>query len=262
MRRLSVPAIKRCLAKRYITWIVLIAAVAMAGHAMAHAVTAPSGLDWPMSAHAAPSWSAFSDPVLHFIAFLAQHRFIFMPVLICGAILLGIAAGFRKAKGWLIIPLGIGLAVFNLIFGTEISGMLIYHFGAEGRATITGAHATATIYNNHDVRSYDVLIKKADGGIAEVGFADDDFNVYPAHNATVYPGSGDHFNVRYLEHFPQDFVILGEDDSPWAHEMRCEKLGDARAEAEEKLKFAPDIASYRAAVDTAVKAEAGAGCTE
>jgi hypothetical protein len=262
MGRLSVLTIKPC-----VTSVVMIVAFAAARHAAADALVpqaAPSAstFAWHVSGHAAPSWSALSDPIIHVVAFIARHRFILMPVLICGSILLGALFGSRKSKGWLLIPLGVGLAVFNMIFGTEVSGALIYHFGAEGQATISAAHATGDVYNDHNVRRYDVLIKKADGSVVEAGFEDDDFNVYPSHNETIYPGEGDQFNVRYLERFPQDFVILGEDDSPWAHEMRCEKLGDARAEAETKLKFAPNISSYRKATEAAVQAEAAAGCPQ
>lgn len=262
MGRLSVLTIKTC-----VTWIAMIAAIAVVGHAMAgvltpDAVPSSSTFAWHMSGHTAPSWSGLSDPFIHVLVFLARQKFFVMPVLILGSVFIGITFGLRNSKGWLIIPLGIAFAVLNLSFGTEISDALIYHFGAEGRATITGSHSTGNVYNDHNVRSYDVLIKKADGTVVEAGFEDDDFNVYPSHNATIYPGVGDQFKVRYLEHFPQDFVILGEDDSPWAHEMRCEKLGDVRAEAEAKLKFAPDISSYRKAVDAAVQAETAAGCTQ
>jgi hypothetical protein len=269
MGRLSVRPIRQC-----VTLIVMIMAAGAIGHAAAEAVApgavpSVSTFTWHVSAHAAPSWSAFSDPVIHVVAFVARHRFSLMPLLICGSILLGIILGRRRSKGgrkskkaWLLIPLGVGLAVCNLIFGTAVSGALIFHFGAEGQATITASHATGDVYNNHDVRRYDVLVKKADGAVVHVGFEDDDFNVYPSHKETIYPGAGDQFNVRYLQRFPQDFVILREDDSPWAHEMRCERLGDARAEADERLKFASDQPSYRTAANTAARAEAAAGCTQ
>ncbi len=66
--------------------------------------------------------------------------------------------------------------------------------------------------------------------------------------------------MRYLQHFPKDFVILGEDDSPSRHAVRCAKLGTARSQAERKLNFAPDVQAYRAAFEAAKRAEASAGC--
>jgi hypothetical protein len=149
-----------------------------------------------------------------------------MPVLIVGSLLVG---GFfstnspKSSKPAIIgyqpeppkrrhfiglIPLGICLAVLNLIFGDYLSGVLIYNFGTEGRAIITGSHPTSTQYNDHNVVGYDVLIKTADDHIVETGFEDDDFNVYPSHNETIYPGVGDKFNVRYIQHSPKNFVIL------------------------------------------------------
>lgn len=240
----------------------------------------PSAFSWRANTHAPPSWSWFSDPISHIIAFLARHRFILMPVLIGGSILFGVVGtsglkprlsnqaitGYgpdpprRKARGFILIPICVGFAVINLIFGSEISGIVIYHFGAEGQATITGSHSTGVVYNNQNVRRHDVLLKTADGHVVETGFEDDDFNVYPAHNETLYPSEGDGFNVRYLQRFPQDFVILGEDDSPWAHDVRCAKLGSAHAEAEQKLKFAPDVQAYRDASEVTKRAEADAGC--
>lgn len=90
-----------------------------------------------------------------------------------------------------------------------------------------------TSNNDHNVRGYDGLIKKLDGTVVQAGFEDDDFNVYPSHNETIYPGGGDQFNVRYLEHFPQDFVILSEHGSPWAHENAMREAPRVRAEGGE-----------------------------
>jgi hypothetical protein len=43
----------------------------------------------------------------------------------------------------------------------------------------------------------------ADGKIIETNFEQDDFNVYPPHNATTYPGQGAEFTVRYPIGFSQ-----------------------------------------------------------
>jgi hypothetical protein len=42
--------------------------------------------------------------------------------------------------------------------------------------------------------------------------------------------------------------------------VRCDKLGITRSQAEQKLKFAPDVQAYRAAFDAVKRAEASAGC--
>jgi hypothetical protein len=215
----------------------------------------PEAFSWRTSDHVPPSWARYADPLLYAAAFLTRHRFVMMPVLIIGSIFLG-----TTRRRPLLIPLGIGFAVVNLIFGTWVSNALIARLGAEGRATITGSYGTSTVYNNHNVRGYDVLLKTTDGRVVETNFEDDEFNVYPSHNATTYPGKGSMFNVRYLQSFPTTFVILGEDDSPWAHDLKCRRLGSARAQAEAKLQFAPDVKNYTDALDIARAAERDAGC--
>jgi hypothetical protein len=94
----------------------------------------------------------------------------------------------------------------------------------------------------------------------ETSFEDNDFNVYPSHNATAYPGRGNMFNVRYIRSSPTNFDILGEDGSPWAHGLKCARLASTRSQAESKLEFAPDVTKYKDAVDTARDAERNASC--
>ncbi len=240
----------------------------------------PAAFAWRTSGHTAPSGSWLVDPVAHALVFMARYRFVLMPVLILGGILIGvIGSGDKKARPsspamtgyqpeppsrrshrWMFVPLSIGTAVLNLLFGTWVSGLIVYSLGAEGQATITGSHSTGTIYNSHRVNGYDVLIRTSDGRTFESSFEDDDLNVYPHYNATAYPGEGDEFNVRYLRRFPTDFIILGEDDSPWAHGLKCLRLAEVRSEAESKSRFAPDVAAYRKAVVEATSAETSAGC--
>lgn len=245
--------------------------------------SAQATFDWPVSSHAPPSHSALLDPIIYLLVFMARHRFMMMPVLIGGSILFGIVGGVRALPGESkpavvgyepeppkragcaligLVPLCIIVAVLNMIFGTDLSTRLIYNFGAEGRAVITGSHPTDTIYNNHDVLAYDVLVKTSRGDVIETRFEDDDFNVYPPHNETIYPAGGDRFNVRYLQRSPQNFVIISDDDSPWARALQCSKLETARSEAAEKLKFAPDVQVYQKAADAATQAEVQAGCAQ
>jgi hypothetical protein len=105
-----------------------------------------------------------------------------------------------------------------------------------------------------------VLIRTVDGKVVETGFEDDDFNVYPPHNSVIYPGPGDEFSVRYVQRWPQDFIIIADDDSPWVHGLRCSRLRREVAEASSKRDFAPDAPDYRKAYDTAVAAAYAQGC--
>ena len=107
---------------------------------------------------------------------------------------------------------------------------------------------------------YDVLIRTADGRTFDSSFEDDDFNVYPHHNATAYPGEGDEFTVRYLQRLPADFIILGEDDSPGHMAYDAEDLLGCTHQPKANPDLRPMFASYRKAVVEATGAETSAGC--
>jgi len=212
-----------------------------------------SAAHWTPPPHPAPALSWLVDPIVAAIAFLAAWRFFLMPVFIGVPIVLMAVLGSRaKTAGtksrlgtWpaLLIPIGI----LNIMFGTWLSSLLVYHAGVSGGATVTGSRATSIQYNSHDVQAHTVLIRTADGKVVETGFEDDDFNVYPSHNRTYYPGEGDAFTVRYLQHAPSTFVIVADDDSPWALHRRCAKIEQALGDARAKSRFAPDNADYKAA---------------
>ena len=220
-------------------------------------VPPPQPVAWKPLMRAAPAGNILLDVLLHLSTFLARWRFFLMPALI-GLPIVFRAIGLTRAV-WH-IPFFVVLAVANLIFGTELNTLLIYQFGAAGRATITGSYATSTQYNNHNVRGYNVLIRTFDGKVVETSFEDDDFNIYPPHNRVTYPGEGDEFSVRYVQTWPQDFIIIADDDSPWAHRLRCSRLRRAVDEAAGKSSYAPDSADYRKAYDDAIAAAHAQGC--
>jgi hypothetical protein len=43
----------------------------------------------------------------------------------------------------------------------------------------------------------------------------------------------DMFTVRYLQHAPKTFVIVADDGSPWAEELRCDELNQPLSEADQ-----------------------------
>lgn len=220
-----------------------------------------AAMHWTPPAHDALAASALYDPILVVVGFMARNRFIMIPVLIFAPILLGTVLGKRRTGTRTgLIVLSIVVAVVNLVFGTGIADRLIYHAGVSGSAIVTAQHQTATQYNNHDVQGYTVLIRTADGTVVETGFEDDDFNVYPPHNRTTYPGQSDVFTVRYLKHAPRTFVIVAGDDSPWARGIRCYTLSKAVSYASAKADFALENADYKAAYARAVAAAKQAGC--
>ncbi len=225
---------------------------------------------WIPPPHAAPAGAGFYDPVLAVVAAAAKmpNPFFIFPCLLIGSLLL---AFFLPGKGMVpgrgmvggriaLIVLGIGIGVINLACGYDIATMLIYHFGAAGTAIVTGSYQTNVVYNNQDVRGFNILIRTQDGKVVEAHFETDDFNVYPPRNSTIYPDVGDVFTVRYLTHAPQTFVIMANDDSPWAQAVRCDNLNQAASDASQKTGFAPDNARYKAAYAQAVAAAEQAGC--
>lgn len=158
------------------------------------------------------------------------------------------------------IPLGIILGVGNVLVGPDLAAVVIHSFGAQAQAVMTGTYATDNIFNGRQVMGHNVLIKTADGQNVEASFEDDDFNVYPPANGVIYPQDGDRFNVSYLKGHPADFVIISDDDSPWAKRLRCDDLMSTVRQADKKRQFAPEATPYRKAYEDAVQAARAAGC--
>jgi uncharacterized membrane protein YwzB len=193
---------------------------------------------------------AVIDIPAHALFLAANHRFL----LIAAAIIAAFAVPKKlTAVIWLFVLL-------NILFGTYISSYVVDNIGVTGPAQITSTYGTSTIYNNRNVIGYNVQIKTADGTIVETSFEDDDFNEVPAANAFVAPSPGDKFNVRYLPSFPQDFVIITNDDSPWARGLACNSLEQKVFEAERKYEFGDRAPTYRGPYVDAIEAAIAGGC--
>ncbi|MDP9078813.1 MAG: hypothetical protein M3O71_15395 [Bacteroidota bacterium] len=178
------------------------------------------------------------DFLIYPVHLFTTHPFAFMTVVI---VLVFVMAIFTKGpKNKLQRSLYIGLFLFipiNFIFGSAINTNLIYFAGEPGAAAVISSYATSTRYNNHDVVGYHVLIKTKEGSTVQTSFADNDFNVYPSHNGVTYPHEGDRFNVRYLKHFPGSFIIITNDDGPWASGLQCGDWKSRLNEARSKFEF-------------------------
>jgi hypothetical protein len=193
------------------------------------------------------------DIVWHVIYFAGTYRSLtLIGIFILSAL---IALFFPKIRARIAkyYPLIFILAFLNVFFGSGIAVRVVHAFGEKGTATITGSYSTSNQYNNHDVVGYHVLLKAASGKVIETSFEDDDFNIYPPKNGVIYPNVGDNFTVYYLRWFPKDFIIVDNDDSPWAAALRCGNLRDAVQEANTKYEFDRNNASYREAYIAAIK---------
>jgi hypothetical protein len=139
--------------------------------------------------------------------------------------------------------------------------LLIHRYGVRGEATVTGTYSTNTSYNDRQVMRHNVLIKTTATQTVESSFEDDDFNVYPPADGVYYPQDGDMFNVSYIKSYPQDFIIISDDDSPWAKSLPCSDLMSTVREADNKRQFAPNSQGYREAFEEALGAAQAAGCS-
>ena len=208
-----------------------------------------------------------SDTLQHIVYTIVRWRFFLLPVFIVVPLfllsprLVTKDAGCLGCLGTLIaLPLCILIGIVNIIFGTEISARLIHRFGVQGQATVTGTFNTGNSYNDRQVMGHNVLIKTADTQTVETSFEDDDFNVYPPANGVYYPQDGDIFNVSYIKSYPRDFIIISNDDSPWARSLRCFELNKALQEADTRRRFAAGSQGYSKAFEDAQQAAHAAGC--
>ncbi len=173
------------------------------------------------------------DHVWHVLYFGAIGSFspLLPGLVLVGLLLFGLRQLGLRPRATLPVAIIGGLLV--ILFGSNLAVRMVHFVGEKGSATITGTFATSARHNNHNVVGYNVLIRTANGKIVETRFEDDDFNVYPPKNAVTYPDVGDHFTVYYIRQFPQDFIIVDNDDSPWATALRCSTLDRKREEARE-----------------------------
>lgn len=202
---------------------------------------------------------------------LNQWKIVVLLVLSFGSVLLPVALislnrdPTREAR---LIAWGLGCTFgigFPLIFGfaflgSTIATNLVYQYGVDGEGVITGRFETAAMYNEEPVQGYRVLLRTAMGRTIETSFQSDSFNVYPPENEVVYPSRGMRFTARYLPDYPEDFIIIANDDSPWAHSLRCSKIEDRVRELTAMLQFSGTEPAYRHEHDEAVATARAARC--
>ncbi|MGI4862606.1 MAG: hypothetical protein ACRYFZ_01695 [Janthinobacterium lividum] len=139
-----------------------------------------------------------------------------------------------------LVGLVIGLAVLTFLtifFGSALAVPLVYQAGETGQGEVVNTYATSVQHNHREVRGYRVLLRTRAGQTVVTSFEDEDFNVYPPANAVVYPSIGEKFTARYLPAYPQDFIIISNDDSPYAHGLACATLLDSLHEARRTHEF-------------------------
>lgn len=190
----------------------------------------------------------------HVCYLIGIHGFVYLVVSMLLLFGVGLTLG-GKAPAWLarLLLANVVLAFANVFVGSALATRLLYRVGTPGRAEVVSSYGTGGQYNNQNVRGYLVLLRTQPGQTIETSFEDDDFNVYPPHNAVTYPGVGDTFTARYLPTFPHDFIIVSDDDSPWATQLRCQQQLDDLHEARTKHEFDLHNETYKQAYLAAIQ---------
>lgn len=128
--------------------------------------------------------------------------------------------------------------IVNLFFGTLLVGKLVYSAGETGSAVTVSTRQTNNQYNHQWIYEHTVIIETKDGVKYETTFDDSDFNIFPSpDDGYVYPSVGEKYSVKYLKRNPKAFVIVSDDDSPYAKKLRCRNLREVYDEATRKLKY-------------------------
>lgn len=151
----------------------------------------------------------------------------------------------------------------NVFFGISIAGVFINSMGERGTATTFNITQTNNQFNNYWVNEYSVIITTNDNEKVEAKFFDDSFNLYPEpKQGYVYPQLGETFGVRYLKRNPTSFVIVTNDDSPYAKRLRCSFLMTEYNESKMKLNADPSNKKYEEELSKLKSEILGNGCED
>jgi len=203
------------------------------------------------------------------IFFIAQHRVLTGAALIAVAVAIAVLLVIRRRRiaAGAAIATAIVLAMVNGFLGSGLANALVYQHGLAGQARDVGSHNTFAKLNKNSawIYAYTVLITGADGQVIRTEFRAYDTILYPRFDGAItsadYPSKlGDVFDVRYLPGHPDAFVIVTDDESPWASGHRCD--GFVNAVGDLKYKFDPDPTNpqYRPQYSAAIRALIASGC--
>lgn len=176
----------------------------------------------------------------HLLFWFGTHAIYCMPVVVLfiPAAVLGLQRWPRLQRVLVSTVVALAVLTFISIFvGSALASRLVYAAGEDGRGEVVSTYGTSTQVNSHNVVGYRVLLRTRTGQTVQTAFEDNYFNVYPPANSVRYPGVGDQFTARYLPAYPQDFVIITNDNSPYAHKMSCDVLLDSLHEARRVHEF-------------------------
>lgn len=196
------------------------------------------------------------DVLLHLLAMLARNRILLLPVCLL-ITFVGWRPSTRHRWIWTLAIVGSGLGIF--VGAPILSDWSLYQLGQTATARVIGTYSTGIKVNDHDVVGYNVLIRTAPDTVVESRFEDDEVNIFPPADFD-YPQPDETFDVRYLAGFPRDFVLLTDDDSPWARRQRCNGLSLRLTAAQRQFDFARGASLSRQPYVAAIDAYLQQGC--
>ena len=203
---------------------------------------------------------------MQFLAHLvsASVSWVAIPVLVAAGLL--VPAILRRLGWWKRGALGCGVAslvmavLWVVVIGTWVRTGVIHRFGGPGEGVVTEQFATGSVHNDEPVVGFRALIRPAGREARRTVFHSNDFNVWPPANSVRYPPVGVRFNVRVLPDYPGEFVILTDDDSPFARGLRCEALLGQLARATSERRFAGVGTGFDETVEAALAEARAGGC--
>lgn len=203
---------------------------------------------------------------MQFLAHLvaASVSWVAIPILVAAGLLL--PAILRRLGWWKRGAVGCGVAslvlavLWVVLLGSLARAYVIHWFGGPGEGVVTEQFATNSVHNDEPVVGFRALIRPAGREARRTVFHSNDFNVWPPANSVRYPPVGVRFNVRVLPDHPGDFIILTDDDSPFARGLRCEALLGQLARATSERQFAGAGSGFDEAVAAALAEARAEGC--
>jgi hypothetical protein len=128
--------------------------------------------------------------------------------------------------------------LFKLAKGSILVGKLIYKAGDTGSAYTVSIKDTNTCTQGsmRYIQEHSIILETKDGIKYETTFRDVGTNIFPdPKNRLGLPDIGEKFSVKYLKNYPKVFVIISDDDSPYAKNLRCMHLRKVYYEAKQIL---------------------------
>lgn len=185
--------------------------------------------------------------------FLAHHPFWSFPLILFGAMALGVLVSRWRGGGWWawLTLAGFLFAQFNIFTGHILNAWFLDAAGTRGTAVIVDSRATNSTLNDSTVYEYDAVLKTADGRDVDISFDTMSASTWPIRNAILIPPQGAPFVAKYVPGFERNIAIM-VDESDYGKVLLIAEDREPVQRAARRLEVSPGnpryIAEYRAEV--------------